>query len=277
MSSTTSSSQYGELKVENTNINTAPGVELSSTQKTLLGSVLDLFAGRPSLAKLQLWADDATFMDPITIAEGRKQYEPQWYGLQKAFSEIERKSHEVTSSGNPIEMDMTTRYVVKGINKEQIISSKILVTLDAAGEKIVRVEDRWGGEMDKDSSFKNVSSIFQLLSPFWWLRYGGNLAWWAWSLTWETSVWRVRPSPLSRLPRVFCGLWESLLTSSFRLFARSTPTLSRSPSACRRTQRRMPSWVTSRCVQRHRRSLTARQQQSFDATRIATAIALVSS
>ncbi|EGP83720.1 unnamed protein product [Zymoseptoria tritici ST99CH_1A5] len=156
MSSTTSSSQYGELKVENTNINTAPGVDLTSTQKTLLGSVLDLFAGRPSLAKLQLWTDDATFTDPITIAEGRKQYEPQWYGLQKAFSEIERKSHEVTSGGNPIEMDMTTRYVVKGINKEQTISSKVKVHLDAAGEKIVKVEDLWNGDMDKDSSFKNA-------------------------------------------------------------------------------------------------------------------------
>jgi hypothetical protein len=202
MSSSANTSQYGELKVENTNINTAPGVDLSSTQKTLLGSVLDLFAGRPSLAKLQLWTDDATFIDPITIAEGRKQYEPQWYGLQKAFSEIERKSLEVTSSGNPMEMDMTTRYVVKGINKEQIVSSKVLVYLDAAGEKIVKVEDRWNGDIDKDSSFKNVSSPLQLLSPFWWLKRGEAWAWWFWSFTWETRIWRVRSrlSSSCRLP-----------------------------------------------------------------------------
>ncbi|CZT14868.1 uncharacterized protein RCC_00805 [Ramularia collo-cygni] len=142
-----SPSQFGELKIENTSIKTAPGVELSQRQQTLLGSVLDLFAGRPSLAKLQLWTDDATFEDPITIAKGRKQYEPQWYGLQSAFSEIERKSHEVTSAGNPIEMDMTTRYVVKGINVEKVIVSKILVYLDDAGEKIVKVEDKWNGNM----------------------------------------------------------------------------------------------------------------------------------
>ena len=37
-----------------------------------------LFAGRPSLKKLQLWADDASFEDPITLAKGRKHYEPQW-------------------------------------------------------------------------------------------------------------------------------------------------------------------------------------------------------
>ena len=64
--------------IENTNISTAPGVELSPHQKTVVGSVLDLFAGRPSLEKLQLWSDDAVFEDPLTIAKGRKQYEPQF-------------------------------------------------------------------------------------------------------------------------------------------------------------------------------------------------------
>lgn len=62
-----------ELGIENTNISTAAGVELDAQQKTLVGSVLDvsysrfpipidteltslqLFAGRPSLKKLQLW------------------------------------------------------------------------------------------------------------------------------------------------------------------------------------------------------------------------------
>lgn len=66
------------LNIENTNIKTAPGVTLEEQQKTLVGSVLDLFAGRPSLEKLQLWKDEGVFEDPITIAEGRKQYEAQW-------------------------------------------------------------------------------------------------------------------------------------------------------------------------------------------------------
>jgi hypothetical protein len=66
------------LNIENTNIKTAPGVTLEDQQKTLVGSVLDLFAGRPSLEKLQLWKDEGVFEDPITIAEGRKQYEAQW-------------------------------------------------------------------------------------------------------------------------------------------------------------------------------------------------------
>jgi len=72
-----SNTETGELKLEST-VKTATGVELSNEQRTLVSSVLDLFAGRPSLAKLQLWKDDAVFSDPITVAKGRKEFEPQW-------------------------------------------------------------------------------------------------------------------------------------------------------------------------------------------------------
>jgi len=71
------------LKLESTNIKTAPGVELDSQQKTLVSSVLDLFAGRPSLEKLQLWKDEGVFQDPITVAKGRKQYEAQWVSMME--------------------------------------------------------------------------------------------------------------------------------------------------------------------------------------------------
>lgn len=73
-----SSTDAGELKLESTDLHPAPGVELSGQQRTIIASVLDLFSGRPNLAKLQLWADDAVFSDPLTIAQGRKQYEAQW-------------------------------------------------------------------------------------------------------------------------------------------------------------------------------------------------------
>nr|POF18077.1 hypothetical protein CFP56_13488 [Quercus suber] len=149
----------GELKIENSNVQSAAGVTLDDQQKTVVGSVLDLFAGRPSLAKLQLWADDATFSDPLTVAKGRSQYEAQWYGLQAAFSEIERLNHQVTSSGNPIEMDLSTRYVVKGIGKEQKIDSKIKIWVDAQG-KIERCEDRWNNELPEGS----ISNAFRRLN-----------------------------------------------------------------------------------------------------------------
>ncbi|KAF6230360.1 hypothetical protein HO133_004702 [Letharia lupina] len=149
------SSGTSDLNIENTNIKTASGVSLDEHKKTLVGSVLDLFAGRPSLKKLQLWDDNGVFQDPITIAEGRKQYEAQWYGLQAAFSEIERLHHEVTSGGNPITMDLRTRYVVKGIGKEQTIDSKINIFHDKDTGKITKVEDKWDGKLP-DSSLMNA-------------------------------------------------------------------------------------------------------------------------
>ncbi|MCJ1339879.1 hypothetical protein MMC09_005171 [Bachmanniomyces sp. S44760] len=175
--------------IENTNIKAASGVTLSDEQRTIVGSILDLFAGRPSLPKMRMWADDATFQDPITKAQGRKQFEPQWYGLKAAFSEIERLHHEVTSAGNPIEMDLKTRYVVKGVNKEQIVSSKINIFVDGATGKIKEVQDKWDGKLP-DSSFKDVSDLRELASMWWWVRYVEGWAWWGWSFTWEMWWWQ---------------------------------------------------------------------------------------
>lgn len=178
----------GELKIESQNIKTAPGVELSSQQQTLVGSVLDLFAGRPSLAKLGLWKDDAEFTDPLTVAKGRGKYEAQWYGLQAVFSEIERLSHEVKSSGNPIVMDLSTRYVVKGLGKEQKINS--VVEIHTEGDKITKVADMWDGKLP-DGAISNVSSLWTLGNPFWWFHYAESWAFYAWSFTWNTRAWRV--------------------------------------------------------------------------------------
>jgi hypothetical protein len=151
-----SSPDFTQHGVETTSIPTAAGVSLTSQQKLLTGSVLDLFAGRPSLRKLSLWTDDASFVDPLTIAEGRKQYQAQWYGLAVVFSKIERLSCNVTSGGNPIEMDLKTKYTVKGLGSEQTITSKVLIHTDAATEKIVKVEDKWDGKLP-DGVFVNVS------------------------------------------------------------------------------------------------------------------------
>lgn len=188
------------LNIETKDLKTAPGVSLSENQSTVLRSVLDLFAGRPSLPKLALWRDDATFTDPLTIATGRDRYAAQWYGLQQAFSEIERLDHEVKDAGNPILMDLKTRYVIKGIGKEQVVSSVVAVHLDEQG-KISKLEDRWDGKLP-EGSIANVSSVFQLVDPRWWLNWYLSWGFWLWSFTWETRVWRVG---------AFCCLRSNLL------------------------------------------------------------------
>jgi hypothetical protein len=135
-----------DLDIETTHITTLPGIKLNTHQTTIIGSLLDLFAGQPSLAKLSLWRDDATYSDPLTIAKGRDQYSAQWYGLRIAFSEINRLNHQVKDAGNPMLMDLRVNYVIRGLNKEQMIQSVVAVYLDGEG-KIERVEDRWDGEL----------------------------------------------------------------------------------------------------------------------------------
>lgn len=149
------------LNIETKDIQTAPGVSLSTDQKTVVGSVLDLFAGRPSLQKLALWRDDATFTDPLTIAEGRDRFAAQWYGLQQAFSEIERLHHSVKDAGNPILLDLKTRYVIKGIGKEQTIQSLVAIHTDGEG-RISKVEDKWDGKLPEGSianAFRHLNAV----------------------------------------------------------------------------------------------------------------------
>ena len=52
-------------------------------------------------------------------------------------------------------MDLKTRYVIKGINKEQVVSSVVAIHLDGEG-KIQKVQDKWDGKLP-DGAIANVS------------------------------------------------------------------------------------------------------------------------
>lgn len=54
-------------------------------------------------------------------------------------------------------MDLKTRYVIKGINKEQIVSSVVAIYLDGEG-KIQKVQDKWDGKLP-DGAIANVSIV----------------------------------------------------------------------------------------------------------------------
>ena len=43
-------------------------------------------------------------------------------------------------------MDLSTKDVIKGVNHETVIDSKINIFIDAAG-RITKVEDRWDGKL----------------------------------------------------------------------------------------------------------------------------------
>merc|ERR1711900_37349 len=124
--------------ITSTDLKTAAGVELSPRQRVLVGGVLDLFKGLPTHKKMSLWTDTA------------------------AFSEIEQQHQLITSAGNPITMDLKTRYKVKGIGAEKVIESVIKIHTDEKGERIVGVEDRWNGNIPEGAiatAFRNLNSV----------------------------------------------------------------------------------------------------------------------
>lgn len=126
-----------------TNIEVASGVkELGNQRQQLVGSVLDLFSGQPSLYKLGFWRQDAHFEDPITTAKGYDAYAAQWYGLAAAFTSV-TKHHEVTKNEEElIEMDLEQEYKAAGVTK--LMKSKIVIELDNEG-KIKHLTDKWNG------------------------------------------------------------------------------------------------------------------------------------
>ncbi|KAI0162306.1 hypothetical protein GGR57DRAFT_453786 [Xylariaceae sp. FL1272] len=156
---TSSMPDFTSHKVRNTQINEGSGVSLSSQQKLLVGSVLDLFEGNPTLKHLSLWSQNATFTDPLTVAEGYNKFAAQWYGLPALFNPIKIQSHQVTSGGNPIELNLKNMYTVKGIKKEQTIDSKVKIWVGVDG-KIERLEDRWDGKLPEGA----VSEAFRKLN-----------------------------------------------------------------------------------------------------------------
>ncbi|KAI1100026.1 hypothetical protein F4804DRAFT_348925 [Jackrogersella minutella] len=153
------SPSFESIQVKNRAINEGPGVKLSPHQKLLVGSVLDLFEGNPTLRHLSLWSQDGVFADPITVASGYRQFAAQWYGLSALFGPIRIQSHSVTSAGNPIEMSMSNKYTLKGIGIGQTINSVIRIDVGQDG-KIRKVEDRWNDKLPEGM----VSDAFRKLN-----------------------------------------------------------------------------------------------------------------
>ncbi|KAI0376763.1 hypothetical protein F5Y04DRAFT_285565 [Hypomontagnella monticulosa] len=145
--------------IKNTNINEVTGVALSPRQKVLVGSVLDLFEGYPSLSHLSLWSKSATFNDPLTAATGYDAFAAQWYGLVALFHPIKIQSHSVTSAGDPIEIKLSNKYTLKGIGMSQTIDSVVRIHI-GSDDKIEKVEDRWNNKLPEGA----VAEAFRKLN-----------------------------------------------------------------------------------------------------------------
>jgi len=179
--STQQAPSFDTVGVKHTTVNSAPGVTLSPHQSLLIGSVLDLFKGHPTLKHLSLWSPSATFTDPLSIATGYSRFAAQWYGLASLFKPIDLLEHRVVSDKNPIEIEMRTRYTLKAVKKATEIKSVVKIWVgdgtesdlgvkekegvpNAEGDrgKIVRVEDLWNGKLPEgvfSEAFRKINAV----------------------------------------------------------------------------------------------------------------------
>ncbi|WYZ45676.1 hypothetical protein EsH8_VIII_000992 [Colletotrichum jinshuiense] len=151
---------FESIGIKNTDIVQKSGISLSQQQKVLVGSVLDLFEGNPTLKHLSLWSRTATFQDNITVAEGFDKFAAQWYGLPALFDPIKIQSHTVTSAGNPIELNLKNSYTVKGVKTEQVMESVVQIQVGDDG-KITKVSDKWNNNLP-DGAFSQVRTEFNV-------------------------------------------------------------------------------------------------------------------
>jgi len=87
------------------------------------------------------------------------------------FNPIRIQSHKVTSDGNPIEFELSNAYTVKGINKEETITSVVRIHVGEDG-KIEKVEDKWNGSLP-EGAVSEVSISISDVSECW----SGTLTW----------------------------------------------------------------------------------------------------
>ena len=63
----------------------------------------------------------------------------------------------MTSTGNPILLTLSNKYVLKGIKKEQVMESVVRIHVAEDG-KIEKVEDRWNDKLP-EGAISEVSSF----------------------------------------------------------------------------------------------------------------------
>ena len=90
----------------------------------------------------------------------------------------------MTSAGNPIELDLSNKYVVKGINKEQVIDSVVRIHVGQDG-RIEKLEDKWNGKLPEgvvlevSDEEEKQTRLSALRAVRWGANKGVRLIWWA--------------------------------------------------------------------------------------------------
>lgn len=138
-------------------------------REEIISDVLNLYNSNPTEQSFRHYAENAQFEDPLQFSGNLSSVKSAFKSLPKIFKDSEVTKSDAQIDTNPMKLMLETRYEWKGIKKETIIRSVVLLTLNDR-EQIVRHEERWNGDPipNAESGFfgriKEVCSFSRFLS-----------------------------------------------------------------------------------------------------------------
>ncbi len=114
-------------------------------REEIITDVLNLYNSNPTEESFRHYAPNAEFEDPLQYSGNLASVKSAFKSLTKIFKDSEVTKSESNIETNPMTLNLETRYEWKGFNKETVIRSIVLLTLNDQ-EQIIRHEERWNGE-----------------------------------------------------------------------------------------------------------------------------------
>ncbi len=114
-------------------------------REEIVSDILNLYNSNPTTESFRHYALNAQFEDPLQYSGSLSSIKSAFKFLPKIFIDTQVIKSDADIEGNPMKLNLETRYEWKGIKKETVIRSIVLLTLNNQ-EQIIRHEERWNGE-----------------------------------------------------------------------------------------------------------------------------------
>lgn len=124
--------------------------EPSEEEKAIVNDVLKLYQLHPDSAAYSRYAPDATFHDPIGLAEGLEAVKAQFNGMPKVFSKS--ITEDVKYLDNPevkppsFQIALAQNYTMKMGGAQKLVNSKLTFHIDPSSKLIKTHDEEWDGK-----------------------------------------------------------------------------------------------------------------------------------
>ena len=114
-------------------------------REEIITDVINLYNSNPTEESFRHYAENAQFEDPLQFSGNLSSVKSAFKSLTKVFNDSVVTRSDADIETNPMKLSLETHYEWKGIKKETVIRSIVLLTLNDQ-EQVIRHEERWDGE-----------------------------------------------------------------------------------------------------------------------------------